>query len=93
MHLADMAMEIYAMDSALCRAEKTETHTEIADTFVNDALSRVASSATQALASLVEGDTLRSHLSRVNPLLSNLPINTVQTRRRIAEHLLDVPLP
>ena len=64
MHLADMTMEIYAMDSALCRSLRSQTHVHawIAETFVSDAVARVWWSATQIVASLVDGDELAAHL-------------------------------
>jgi alkylation response protein AidB-like acyl-CoA dehydrogenase len=92
MHLADMAIEIYAMDSALCRAARPgagNTHTCMAKTFVNDALPRVSWSATQTLASLAEGESLRDGLDRIRRLFSQIPLDTVRMRRQIAEHVLD----
>jgi len=91
MHLADMTMEIYAMDSAICRAEKypTEVHVLMAGTFVSDALERVRWSATQILAALFDGDTLTTHLGRLHALCAYTPTNTVNSRRRIAEYLLE----
>jgi alkylation response protein AidB-like acyl-CoA dehydrogenase len=89
MLLADMAMEIYAMDSALCRASKNNAGSELAETFVNDALSRIEWRATQVLAAIAEGDTLRDHLSRIQKLSRFIPRNTVHLRRQVAEQLLD----
>jgi alkylation response protein AidB-like acyl-CoA dehydrogenase len=91
MHLADITMEIFAMDSALCRAERTgkDTHNSIATTFVNDALSRIRWSATQIIAAVTEGDLLRSQLDQLAKIPAQTPSNTVRHRRRIAEYLLD----
>jgi alkylation response protein AidB-like acyl-CoA dehydrogenase len=91
MHLADMVMEIYAMDSVLCRAQKSglDLHRDIADTFVNDALQRVRASAMQALAAETTGDTLQAHLAHLERLCAHLPIDTVSSRRRIASRLMD----
>jgi alkylation response protein AidB-like acyl-CoA dehydrogenase len=91
MHIADMTMEMYAMESALCRSGRTgiELHARMAETFVNDALARLAWSATQIVAALADGDELRTHLGRIQQLLAHTPANTVQNRRRIAESLLD----
>jgi alkylation response protein AidB-like acyl-CoA dehydrogenase len=91
MHLADIAMEIYAMDSALCRAQKSglELHREMADTFVNDALQRVRWSATQALAAEASGARLQGRYLELQRRYALLPIDTVSSRRRIASHLLD----
>jgi len=81
MHIADIVMEIYAMDSALCRAQKnnTELHTLLSETFVSDALARVRWSAAQALAALGGSHELFTHT----------PIDSVSSRRKIAECVLD----
>jgi alkylation response protein AidB-like acyl-CoA dehydrogenase len=89
--LADITMEIYAMDSALCRASKTESASAkwIAETFVNDALSRIHWSAVQVLSALAEGLELQIHISGLNELSEFKPANTIRNRRHIAEYLLD----
>jgi alkylation response protein AidB-like acyl-CoA dehydrogenase len=89
--LADITMESYAMDSALCRASKTDSALGkwIAETFVNDALSRIHWSAAQILPALSDGAELKSHISRLNELSAFTPGNTIRNRRRIAEQLLD----
>jgi alkylation response protein AidB-like acyl-CoA dehydrogenase len=91
MYIADIATEIFAMDSALCRAARIgkDIQSRIASTFVNDALSRIRWGATQIIAAVAEGDPLRSHLDRLTQILAHTPDNTVQSRRRIAEYLLD----
>jgi alkylation response protein AidB-like acyl-CoA dehydrogenase len=91
MLLADIAMEIYAMDSALCRASKNDIGSGkwIADAFVSDALSRIERSGTQILSAVAEEDTLRTHLARLKTFSDSVPANTVQLRRQIAEYLLD----
>jgi hypothetical protein len=84
-------MEIYAMDSALCRASKNDAASGkwIAETFVNDALSRIEWSGTQVLAAIAEGNVLQAHLGRLKELSRSPLANTVHLRRRIAEQLLD----
>ena len=91
MLLADIAMEIYAMDCALCRASKNNPAmgTWISETFVNDSLTRVHWSAGQVLAAISSGSELQDHLSRLRQLCEFTPVNTIHSRRRIVEHLLD----
>jgi hypothetical protein len=92
MHLSNMVMEIFAIDTALHRAQKkgcTDIHAAIARTFLNDAISRLTFAATQTLAAVAEGDALRTQMAAVRRLLRWTPVNTVQSRQRIAEHLLD----
>ena len=91
MHLSNMVMEVYAMDTALCRVAKQagpEIQTLALQTLINDAVSRVEFSAKQALAAVAEGDALRMQLSALRRLLRWTPINTVRSRQRIAEHLI-----
>jgi butyryl-CoA dehydrogenase len=93
MHLADMTMEIYAMDSALCRAAKRgsdEISTMMAETFVSDALSRVELLASQVVAATSEG-ALQQPLGHLRSIAAHTPANTIRNRRRIAEYLLDSP--
>jgi alkylation response protein AidB-like acyl-CoA dehydrogenase len=93
MHLADMVMEIYAMDSALARAAKSGSpmHKEIADTFANDAIHRVRWSSMQAIAAMTEDAARRAELAQLDRLCAHIPTDTISTRRRIAEAVLDVP--
>lgn len=92
MHLSNMVAEVYAMDTAAQRVIKgnlPDPHAEVVRTFINDAISRVDLSARQVLAAVAEGDTLRTQLAALRRLLRWTPVNTVRTRQRIAEFLLD----
>jgi len=87
MLLADIAIEIYAMDTALHRTQKlvdgganTEIWIAMFRTFVNDAVSRIQVGARQIAASID---------SSVELPVSWRPIDTVSTRRRIAEFVLE----
>ena len=53
--------------------------------FVNDAAMRIDASARQALAAMVDGDTLRTMLAALRRLLKVTPVNTVALRRRLAD--------
>ncbi|HYR90213.1 MAG TPA: acyl-CoA dehydrogenase family protein [Terriglobia bacterium] len=92
MHLSNMVMDIYAMDTAVYRLKKkssTDIHLDVARTFINDAMSRIDFSARQVLATVADGDMLRTQLASLRRLLRWIPINTVRTRQRIAENLTD----
>jgi len=92
MHIADMLMEVYAADSAVLRAiaaadatdGRASLHVDAARVFVNDAGMRLEASGRQALAVMVEGDTLRTMLAALRRLFKMMPINTATLRRRIA---------
>jgi hypothetical protein len=92
MHLSNMVMETYAIDTAVHRLSKkgtTDLHADLARTYINDAMMRIESSGKQALAAVSDGDTLRTQLSALRRLLRWSPVNTVTARQRIAEFLTD----
>jgi alkylation response protein AidB-like acyl-CoA dehydrogenase len=92
MLLADVAIGIYAADTAFHRARKiiesgrdSEIPVAMLRTFLNDELSRIVIASRQVLAA-----TGGHGLSDVESLLRWTPVNTVATRRRIAEHVLEM---
>src|SRR5215468_6253842 len=92
MHLSDMVMEIFAMDTAMHRLVKknsADPHLDVTRTFINDAMVRIDFSARQVLAAIAEGDMLRTQLAGLRRLLRWTPINTIKARQRIAEFLTD----
>jgi alkylation response protein AidB-like acyl-CoA dehydrogenase len=93
MHAADMLIDTYSADSAVLRASAASS-TAAADSalqgdaarvFVNDAGMRIEASAKQALAAMLEGDTLRTTTSALRRLFKAMPVNTAALRRRIAD--------
>ena len=92
MHLSDMVMEIFAMDTAMHRLVKknsADPHLDVARTFINDAMVRIDFSARQVLAAIAEGDMLRTQLAGLRRLLRWTPLNTIKARQRVAEFLTD----
>jgi alkylation response protein AidB-like acyl-CoA dehydrogenase len=92
MHIANIVMETYGMDTAIQRLVKnnlSDPRADVARTFVNDALTRIDFAARQVLAAVAEGDALRTQLAALRRLLRWTPINTVRTRQRIADYLID----
>jgi butyryl-CoA dehydrogenase len=90
MMLADVAIGIYAVDTAFHRARKiisagrdSEIAVAMFRTFLNDEISRITFASRQVLAA-----TDGSRLPEVESLLRWSPVNTVATRRQIALHLL-----
>jgi hypothetical protein len=94
-HIADIAMEAYAMESVLLRVRKMENssaknsdfYSDLARAFVYDAIERVESHAKAALAIIAEGDMLRTYLTAVRRLLKYTPINAAYIRREISDRL------
>jgi alkylation response protein AidB-like acyl-CoA dehydrogenase len=93
MHLADITIDVFSAESATLRAQaasdrqlpRAALHVDAARVYVNDAAMRIDASARQALAAIVEGDTLRTMLAALRRLLKVTPVNTVAMRRRIAD--------
>jgi alkylation response protein AidB-like acyl-CoA dehydrogenase len=93
MHIADMLMDVFAADSAVLRAvsasekgvARAALHADAARVFVSDAALRIEGSGKQALAAMVEGDTLRTMLAALRRLFKAPPANTAALRRRLAD--------
>jgi alkylation response protein AidB-like acyl-CoA dehydrogenase len=90
---ADILIDTYAAESAVLRARDAvhsarsdaALHEAAARTFVNDATQRVQASATNALAAMAAGDTLRTLLAALRRVLKATPVNTVALRRTLAD--------
>ena len=92
MHISNMVMEVFAMDTAILRLMKkssAEPQADVARTFINDAMSRVEFAGRQVLPAVAEGDALRTQLAALRRLLRWSPVNTVKARQRIADFLAD----
>ena len=95
MHLADILIETYAMESALLRARKIEasrpeTHaSEIATAFLLDAMGRLGYSARNLVGRCSDDAALQANTKFVQKLTNHLPMDTVQLRRNIAVRLID----
>ena len=97
MHLADIAIEVYSAESATLRAQaalrgkaaRAALQADAARVYVNDAAMRIDASARQALAAMVDGDTLRTMLAALRRVLKVTPINTVAARRRLADETVE----
>ncbi len=91
MHSADMLMDTFAAESAVLRATsaagsaRAELHAAAARVYLNDAAMRVDAAGRQALAAMVDGDTLRTMMAAFRRLFRQMPINTVVLRRRLAD--------
>ncbi|CAI6016735.1 acyl-CoA dehydrogenase family protein [Cohnella sp. JJ-181] len=91
--LADMLIQIYAMESAILRAKKrlasqgeARAALSVAMTraFVHDAFGLVESLAKETLSAVETGDMLRTQLSALKKLTRRSPVDTVGLKRQIA---------
>ena len=89
--VADILIDLYAMESALLRAEKhpSSERQDLALAFTHDAFSRIEQNARVLLASLNEGDTLRTQLALLRKLARREPLNTIALKRRIAQRVIE----
>jgi alkylation response protein AidB-like acyl-CoA dehydrogenase len=88
MGIADIVMEIYAMESVLLRTRKNGAGAEMCAVFLRDALARVEFSARAVLAACSEGDSLRINMAVLRRFAKYEPINAIELRRKIAHRLL-----
>jgi alkylation response protein AidB-like acyl-CoA dehydrogenase len=94
--LADMAIEIYALESAILRAEKMQSRggglaavaLDITHVFAADAADRLEHAAKNALAA-IEPTDLIGVLGSVHTMLGHGPVNTIAHRRRIADAVIE----
>jgi alkylation response protein AidB-like acyl-CoA dehydrogenase len=97
-HFADIAMETYALESALLRTRKKAAAVGVEATalqaaavkcFAQDALDRIEVSARRLLAALGEGDTLKTYLSALRRFTKREVLNTVALRRQVADAAIE----
>ena len=90
--IADIVMEVYALESALLRARKLGVNAVIAtamtQVYAAHALAVVEHAARRILATIAEGDMLRTQLAILRRLVKHEPANTVALSRTIARHVL-----
>jgi alkylation response protein AidB-like acyl-CoA dehydrogenase len=88
---ADIIMDVYGAESALLRAAAAggALHQAAAEVFVNDAAGRVEIATRNALASMADGDTLRTLLAALRRVMKVTPVNAVARRRQIADAVIE----
>jgi len=101
--IADMTIEIYAMESAVLRAQKmveaasssqngeASAALPVAMTrvYLTQALEKVEAAAKKVIADVAEGDMLRTQLAIVRRLSKHEPFNTIALRQQIAEKTIE----
>lgn len=94
--IADLAIEIFALESALLRTQRAaerglaaEAKVEMARVAVHDGLGRIDALCRQILAAAEEGETLRTLLTALRRFLRYTPVDAIGLRRRIAERVLE----
>jgi len=96
--IADMSIEIYAMESAVLRAQKiveqkgeSAAALPIAMTrvYMMEALEKVEAAARKVIADVADGDMLRTQLAIVRRLAKYEPFNTIALRQQIAQRVIE----
>jgi alkylation response protein AidB-like acyl-CoA dehydrogenase len=98
-HFADVAMDTFAMESAVIRAqkhaaavgdEKAALQEAAVRCFCQDATDRLEASARKLLAAVDEGDMLRTYLAALKRFTKREVLNTVALRRQVAAAAIEL---
>ncbi len=96
--IADMTIEIYAVESALLRAQKLieqkgETGAALAiamtRVYMTQALDKIESCAKKVIADVADGDMLKSQLAIVRRLAKREPFNTIALSQQVAQKTIE----
>lgn len=95
--LADLVIEVYAMESALLRTQKAlekdgdaaEMKVLLTRAYINDTFPKLDLLAREALAVMFEGDMLKTQLSALKKLTRYNPVNTISLKRKIADKVFE----
>src|SRR6267154_3640683 len=100
--IADMIIEVFAMESAILRAEKiaagnlaagqgseaSAIPVAMARLYADKALSTIELSARKVIAAVAEGDMLRTQLTILRRLSKHDSADTISLRRQVARHVI-----
>jgi alkylation response protein AidB-like acyl-CoA dehydrogenase len=96
--IADMAIETYAMESAVLRAQKLAVQKgetgaahaiAMARVYTAEAMERIENAAKMVIAAVSEGDMLRSQMAILRRLAKFEPLNTIALREKIAQRVIE----
>jgi len=96
-HLADMMINVFAMESALLRTQKriakngeapNQLAIEMTQVFIHEEFSKIEQGAKEILAAMESGDTLRTQLSILKKLVRRSNLNVLGMKRNIATRVI-----
>jgi len=96
--LADICIELYAMESGLLRAQKkiaregaeaAGLYVAMVEAYMDDTLPRIETWCKQVLARCDEGDTLRTQLMALRKFTKNQPLDSIGRKRLVAQKVID----
>ncbi|QNI38236.1 acyl-CoA dehydrogenase family protein [Edaphobacter albus] len=92
--IADMVIEVYAMESAILRAEKAgqksaaEVAVAMARIYAEAAMEKIELAARRVIATVAEGDMLRTQMTILRRLAKHDPVDAIGLRRQVAQHVI-----
>ena len=89
--LCDMAMNAFAMESAMLRAQKMgepEVVKAMVDVWSRDAMDTVAAAGRNVLAACADGDTLRTQLAALRRFTKYEPVDRIALQRKVAARVI-----
>ena len=95
---ADIAMDVYALESAVLRAQKkaaregeakASLQAVVVQCFAQESMDRIEANGRKLLAALDEGDTLRTYLAALKRFTKREVVDTVGLKRQLAEAAID----
>ncbi|MEO6817167.1 MAG: acyl-CoA dehydrogenase family protein [Edaphobacter sp.] len=95
--IADMVIEVYAMESAILRAEKivagkgntgAEIPVAMARIYAAAAMEKIELCARKVIAAVAEGDMARTQFTILRRLAKHDPSDTIALRRLVAKHIV-----
>src|SRR5882757_3482578 len=96
--IADMTIEIYAMESAVLRAQKIAEQKgdsaaalpiAMARVYLSQALEKIEAAAKKVIADVADGDMLRTQMAILRRLAKHEPLNTIALRQQIAAKTIE----
>lgn len=96
--LSNLVIGIYAMESALLRAQKAAArasleaaalHSDAARSFIHEAIDGLEMKARRVLPRIAEGDALRAQLALLRRFLKHSPVDVIELNRRLADRAVE----
>jgi alkylation response protein AidB-like acyl-CoA dehydrogenase len=96
--MADILIEVFAMESALLRTQKLVAHNgeaaaqlaiAMTQVYIREAMEKIEAASRKVIAGVAEGDMLRTQLAILRRLLKYEPVNTIALRQKIADRVLE----
>lgn len=92
--IADMIIEIFAMESAILRAEKMTAKSTavipvaLAKIYASVAMEKIEMSARLIIATVAEGEMLHTQMAILRRFSKHDPVDRIVLRRKVAEHMI-----